>query len=566
MRRRRAAADATGPAAALARLQQQAALRPDDPALQEALGQARLALGEAAAAAESFRTVLRARPDSAAAQQNLGQALLAAGAFQEAAEALHQAIRRDPAAVAAHLGLGRALRALGRAPEAIDAFEAARRLDPAGAEVLFELARVQIEHARPADCLATLDALLAVLPDHPAAHLQRGQAFEALDRLDDAADAYRAAQRLRPDDPLARSKLCALLLHLGRFAEAEPLLAAAPDAASFHGLRGVLLAATGRHAAAIAAYRRAIALDPAFDDARFGLGEALLTIGRFAEGWPGYRARQSARKLAALATRPAWDGRAVPGRTLLVLHDQGYGDTLQMCRYLPMAAARAGRVVLRAPGAMLRLLRTLDGAFDLVAEDAPLPAHDLACPIMDLPMLFGTTLETVPAAVPYLHADPAATAAWRARLAALPRPHVGLAWAGNPGYVHDLRRSMDAAALAPLGAVPAGFVSLQVPRPGPLPPLPLADWTGEIGDFADTAALVAALDLVISVDTAVAHLAGALGRPVWLLNRFDTVWRWLLDRADSPWYPTMRIFRQPAPGDWPAVIAQAAEALRALPR
>jgi hypothetical protein len=183
---------------------------------------------------------------------------------------------------------------------------------------------------------------------------------------------------------------------------------------------------------------------------------------------------------------------------------------------------------------------------------------------MDLPMLFGTTLDTIPAPVPYLHADPAAVAAWRTRLAGLPRPHIGLAWAGHPGYVDDVRRSIDAALLAPLADVAASFISLQFPPRPVTPPLPLTDRSGEIGDFADTAALMGALDLVISVDTAIAHLAGALGRPVWLLNRFDTVWRWLLHRADSPWYPTMRIFRQPAPGDWAAVIAEIRAALMAL--
>jgi tetratricopeptide (TPR) repeat protein len=565
-RRRRAAADPAGPAAALQALEQQLRQRPDDPALLEATGHARLAVGEPAAAADAFRAVLRAMPDSAVAHYHLGCALLAAGAAQDAAGSLHQAIRRDPARVPAHHSLGRALRSLGRAREAIDAFEAARRLDPARPELLFDLARMQLENHCPAECLATLDELLAILPDHPTAHAQRGQAFEALGRHDDALSAYRTALRLRPADPVVRGKLCALLLHVGGFAEAETLLADGPDDAAFNGMRGVLLAATGRHDAAIGAYTRALELDPGFDDARFGRGEVLLVTGRFAEGWPGYAVRQSGRKLAALATRPAWDGAAAPGRTLLVLHDQGFGDTIQMCRYLPMAAARTGAVVLRVPKTLLRLMATLPGPITLADEDAPLPPHDLACAVMDLPMLFGTTLQTIPAPVPYLQADPAATGAWRARLAGLPRPHIGLAWAGNRGYVDDLRRSIDPALLAPLAGVPGSFVSLQLPRLAESPPFPLTDWTGEITDFADTAALVAALDLVISVDTSVVHLAGALGRPVWLLNRFDTVWRWLLGRADSPWYPTMRIFRQPAPGDWAAVVADVGAALTALAR
>jgi hypothetical protein len=261
---------------------------------------------------------------------------------------------------------------------------------------------------------------------------------------------------------------------------------------------------------------------------------------------------------------------------VLLLHaEQGLGDTLQFCRYAPLAAARA-RVVLEVQAPLARLLSSLPGVSQVIARGEALPAFDAQAPLLSLPRAFGTTIETVPARVPYLAADPDQAAAWGRRLAALPGLKVGLCWAGEPraGFPElaaiDARRSISLAALAPLAKVAGvSFVSLQKGAPAaqaadPPPPMALFDYTAELADFADTAALVENLDLVISVDTSVAHLAGAMARPVWLLNRFDTCWRWLLDRQDSPWYPTLRLFRQTTPGDWTSVIADLRQALHIL--
>ncbi len=259
-------------------------------------------------------------------------------------------------------------------------------------------------------------------------------------------------------------------------------------------------------------------------------------------------------------------------RTILLHAEQGYGDTLQFCRYVPLVAQRA-RVVLGVPTALRRLMASLPGDKLIVTEDDALPPFDLHCPLLSLPLAFGTTLATIPATIPYLRADRLLTARWRKRLTALPGLKVGLVWAGESSQAmadaqaRDRRRSIPLARLARLGDVPrVSLVSLQkgaAATQAREPPagLTIHDWTDELTDFADTAALVAGLDLVISVDTAVAHLAGALGKPVWVLNRADACWRWLRDRSDSPWYPTVRLFRQPTHGDWDPVITEVAAAL-----
>jgi hypothetical protein len=319
-----------------------------------------------------------------------------------------------------------------------------------------------------------------------------------------------------------------------------------------------------RQAEALGPLEAALILRPAEKTWHMARAEALLALGRWEEGWAehawrwqgvsGSRLRAPADPLA----RP--DPRAWAGRTVLLYAEQGHGDTLQCLRYVPMAVAAGALVVLEVQPALVRLARGLAGV-EVVAAGEAVPRHDVAVPMFHLPWAFGTTVAAVPPGGPYLAADPGLAARWRVRLAALPGLKVGLVWAGEPrpenpaALATDRRRSMALAALAPLGAVAGvSFVSVQTGVAGrqAVPAgLVLHDWTAELVDFAETAGLMAALDLVISVDTAPAHLAGALGREVWLLNRFDTCWRWLLDRDDSPWYPTLRQFRQERAGVWP---------------
>jgi hypothetical protein len=272
-------------------------------------------------------------------------------------------------------------------------------------------------------------------------------------------------------------------------------------------------------------------------------------------------------------TSAAWNGMRIPNRRLLLVGDQGYGDTIQFARYIPMVAARCAELILGCSAEMAPLLAGLPGVTQYCHRWTDIPGHSAHCRLSSVPGLLHTTLDTIPAAIPYLFADPARVADWRGRLdARLPSGsrRTGLAWMGRPTHPNDRRRSLALARLAPLGTVDGtGFVSLQRPLPpsdaAALPQFPgMTDLSAELADFGETAAVIANLDLVIAADTAVAHLAGALGKPVWILLPKAADWRWLLERSDSPWYPTARLFRQKVPGAWDAVVAEAAAALRGL--
>ena len=341
-----------------------------------------------------------------------------------------------------------------------------------------------------------------------------------------------------------------------------------PGAAELQTNLASVLIAGGRLDEAQTACRRAIAEKPGFAIAHFYLGLTLLAKGALPAGWREYEWRLAGMEAKAAAPHLAgrwWRGEAGNGRTLLIHAEQGLGDTLQFCRYVPLAAARGWRVVLEVQAPLRRLLSGL--AEVVIAEGDPLPTHDRVCFLMSLPLIFGTDLATIPA-IPALR--PTGVEAWRRRLEAGGRLTVGLAWAGNPRpdspalNAIDRRRSLAPALLAPLFRHRnIDFFSLQKGGPAAPAEFPLVDHMAEMTDLADTAAFIGALDLVISVDSAVAHLAASLGRPVWLLDRFDACWRWLRDRDDSPWYPGLRIFRQTTAGDWPAVIERVAAALAA---
>ncbi len=414
--------------------------------------------------------------------------------------------------------------------------------------------------------------VLAQEPQNADALHMLGMVCMATDQPDRALALLDRARALKPEDAARLGNRASVLYFLGREAEALALydaaLAADPDFAPTWRNRGVVLYAARRFEEARADLDRARAMMP--DDPSAMLESAFLHLhlGDFARGWAEYEARWHT-GLAMPAAGPRFTGQEdVVGRVVLLHAEQGLGDTLQFCRYAPLVAARGAVVVLAVPQPLIRLMRGLPGVARVV-DIAAIPDFDLHCPLLSLPGVFQTRLETIPADCPYLAADPQAAAAWRARLAPLPGLRVGLVWSGASrpdqpnAHRTNRRRSMPAAQLAPLRQVEGiSLVSLQKGATDRPPGLPLHDWTAELGDFADTAALVAGLDLVISVDTSVAHLAGALGIPVWLMNRFDTCWRWLHDRTDSPWYPTARLFTQTRPGDWDGVVAEVVQALR----
>ncbi len=443
----------------------------------------------------------------------------------------------------------------GRLDAAGDCYDRALALDPRNADALHMRGVVEMMQGQGAAGVADIRDALALQPELPNAWRNLTHYY---------------LMRLLSDDPASVDQLSVDAETAARFA-----LESAPDAAECHYHLAAILCRIGRYAEAIAAGEQAIRLDPGHVRAHMTLALARLVTGDLPGGFAEYEWRwrlQPTRTVNDYVPDLAWDGETDPSGLTVLLHaEQGHGDTIQMIRYVPFVLAMGARIVLLVHPGLKRLIaetayRCLDGV-TVVTEGDRLPAFDLHCPLMRLPLIFGTTVESIPADTPYLHADPDRVTAWRRRLDELPAGlKIGIAWTGDPAATMNARRSIPLPELASLSDLPGGtLVSLQKgDGAGDVPgaSLTLQDWTAELTDFADTAALICALDLVISVDTAVAHLAGALGRPVWLLNRRDTDWRWLLDRDDSPWYPTLRQFRQTRDGDWAPVVARVRRALQ----
>ncbi len=444
-----------------------------------------------------------------------------------------------------------------------------------------ERGRERAARGRHDEALACYDRALAIRDDAPEIWANRGRALRNLDRSDEAETSLREALRLKPDFANAYTELGRLLDCLGRFEEAEMTVRRAlrcnPTQAFAHCLLGYILYHLGRAAEAQASYRAALQLEPESRKWRVYLGQALLLAGELTEGWNEFEWRwraEGAIWIRSLLEVPFWNGQPIGDRSILLLAEQGHGDTLQFCRYVPRVAAGARRTILAIQPSLVRLLSRLPGVSEIISDGGRPSRPDLWCPLMSLPHVYGTHLETIPRTVPYIAADPADVIHWRERLAGLNGLRVGLCWAGgqfNSGQLYrDRRRSIRLETLARFAEIPGvRFFSLQIGAAAAEAArapwdTALHDFTKDLRDFADTAALIENLDLVVSVDTAVVHLAGALGKPVWLLNRFDTCWRWLKDREDSPWYPTLRQFRQAVPGDWESALSRAHDALSCL--
>jgi hypothetical protein len=353
-----------------------------------------------------------------------------------------------------------------------------------------------------------------------------------------------------------------------RLEDAEALLRQAIGPAGAHESVLMMLARVLRGQGKITQARelqsRLVELRPGNLVYRFDLAETLLLLGEFERGWREYKYRYSlpytlerARKMQ----RPRWDGKPLKGRAILIHDEQGYGDTLQFLRLVRFAAARGGRVILEVHPALLEFARRFGAQDALIARGELPPAFDVHCELMSLPDVLGLRLEDLPGPMPYLTPEPAHVAKWRQRLAGLKRPVVALVWAGTPTHVNDHNRSMRLAQFAPLGGTGASFITVQKGKAAAqaeTPPFPLVNLDPEIMSFEDTAAILSLADLLVSVDSAPAHLAGALGRPVWTLLPFVPDWRWLLTREDTPWYPSMRLIRQRQRGDWAEVMGRVA--------
>ena len=524
---------------ALIAYQRAVALKPDFAEAHNNLGTALRMLDRPEDAVRSYRQAIALKPDYADAHGNLGNAMLDLGAHDEAVAAYRAAIGADPSNADAHYNLGLALHRTGHAEEAEASFQRAVDLNPAHADALFNLGVVLGEREDVAAAANAYRRCLAARPDFAPAHLNLGVALRT---MGDLAEAERA---------------------LRRAVEIQPALAEA------HSNLGAVLEEQGRIDAARDCHDRAVALQPQSAQMRYNRAITRLLAGDFAGGWSDYEHRWGVAAFSAaepVVDSPVWDGTPLAGRTLLLHAEQGLGDAIQFARLAAGVPRQDGRVVLQCPPKLRRLFDGVAGVNQVVPRGADLPPYDLRCPLMSLPERLAIDADSIPADIPYLRADPERVEGWRDRVRAVDGYRVGIVWRGSPTYRRDRDRSVPLSAFLPLARLPGvRLVSLQTgdgrAQLDDLPP------DAEIADFAadldDTAAIMQHLDLVVSIDSALGHLAGALGRPVWLALPFAPDWRWLLTREDTPWYPTMRLFRQTARGDWDGVFARMAAALQA---
>lgn len=525
--------------------------------------------GRLSEAAAAYQQVLEVLPGNSFALHMRGVALLQMGDAAAAAPLIGRAAAAEPRNAEVHANLGAALMALGDLDGALKACRKAVKLAPNHAQSHYNLGNALKRLGDPAGAVPCYKKATSLHSGYVEAFCNLGSALRELGRREEAETALKRALALRPDLPEAHNTLGCVLREMGQLAEAQASLGRAlalrPDFAEAHNNLGNALKEAGQYAAALAAYGRALALRPDYAEARWNLAVSQLLTGAETEGWPAFEGRWNHPETAPRRLDgPLWDGRPLPG-TLLVHCEQGLGDSIQFARLLPLAAARVGRLVLAVQPPLVELLRGLPG-IEVTTPEA-LPAFDAYAALLSLPGLLGARLANRPAGLADLAADPAKVADWRRFLAekAGTRLTVGLVWAGNPKHHNDRNRSIKASMLEPVLETPGvAFFSLQIGRLGELGRLRTraVDLGPRLKDFSDTAAALTALDLCITVDTSVAHLAGALGRPAWVLLPFDPDWRWGVSGASNSWCPSLRLFRQAGPGDWGPVLDEVAAALR----
>lgn len=595
------------PAEAEARYRRAISLAPQNIAALHLLGRLMTSTGRLTQAVQFLSQAAGLSTASADVFNDLAMVMSLLGRGDDAIDNFDRAIALRPNHFAALYNRGVALEELGRANEALASYQAAIAVKPDFAEALCNHGAILRGLGRLREALASLDQALALRPDIAEAHNSRGLVLAELGELDEAVASHERAIALKPDFADAHGNRANALHRLGRLTEAlaghDTVLGLMPDHAEAHNNRGAVLRALNRphqaiasfnaalainpaHAGALnnrgtslrdigqgdqalADYEAAIALQPDFHQAIFNKSLQLLTIGDYRQGWELYEARQ---KLESVLRRhdyrqPQWSGREdLAGKTVFLRWEQGFGDMIQFSRFAPLVRSRAAAVVLSVPSPLTRLLSSLDAPIEIIGPDAEPESFDLHCPVMSLPRALGVTAETIPFGAGYLRADPSLARLWRDRLGPRRAPRVGLVWSGSASHRHDHNRSIPLAELTPLLDREVEWICLQTDvRESDQAVFRASNRIQEhldaSADFADTAALIGELDLVISVDTSVAHLAGALGRPCWVLLPFMPDFRWLLGRQDSPWYASARLFRQPALGDWASVIDHVSQAL-----
>jgi len=529
-------------------------------------------------AADLISVSVQANPANATAQLNLGLAYKELQRFEEALSCYQRAIHLRPDYAEAFNNRGAVLLLCQRYEEAIGSLNQAIGLRADYAKALFNRALVLQASGRQEQALADYEKVLEIEPDYAQAWNNRGVVLQEQLRWEEAATSYACAIAAQSDLGQAHYNLGNALRALGRFEQAiasyDAAIGLKADTAHAFNNRGLALQELQRSAEAIASYDSAIAIQADFADAYWNKAIELLLCGDFAQGWTLYewrwqRATFSSRKRDF--AQPVWRGDAtLVGKTVLLHAEQGLGDSIQFCRYARQVQALGTDVVLEVPRPLMALFATLVGVSQIIEKGAPLPHFDYHCPLLSLPLAFQTRLESIPGHTPYLASTARQRDLWNRRLGPYTKPRVGLVWSGNALDKNDLQRSVRLHDVLPY--LPAGldYICLQKEmRPSDLDAMqtgPMRFFGAQIRDFSDTAALCDLVDLVVSVDTSVAHLAGALGKPTWILLSYSPDWRWMLDRDDSPWYPSVRLYRQNPERSWQPVLERLRSDLSRLAR
>ncbi len=533
--------------------------------------------GEIDRAIEIYQFLGANFPRNAATLLLLGIALAQKGNLSEAISCFDDSLTLSPTLAETHYNKGEALRRLGRWREALECYARATQINPDYGLAFYSMGCVCHEQQALSDALNSFDQALRINPGHAGACFRRGVVLGELRDYAAALESLDRAIQIKPDYAEALDSRAAALIQLGRLSEAlessDRAIRLQPENASAHYNRANALQKLGRPEEALVSVDSALRLEPQLAEANWNKSLLKLTVGDLTEGWQLYEWRwRFPEKMARNFSQPLWLGKEpIAGKTVLIYPEQGLGDIIQFCRYVPMVAALGAKVVFEVPAPLVSLMKTLRCDCDVVTADDPLPSFDVQCPIMSLPLAFKTRLETVPAEIPYLAVDREKSAYWAEKIGAAETLRVGLVWStGHDERKRNIgeqkRRDIPLARLESLNVSGVDFYSLQIGSAavaelrqlesthwnGPR----ITDYTDEIKDFADTAALVANLDLVISVCTSVAHLAGALGKPTWVLLQYSADWRWLLGRSDSPWYSTVTLFRQASFNNWTNVVEE----------
>jgi tetratricopeptide (TPR) repeat protein len=535
--------------------------------------------GDLNQAGNTFKKILKVEPDNIDALRMLGGICYQLGDFDNAIIYIKKEIEIAPSNAIAYNNLGLVLQAKGVLTEAINCFRKAVTLSPRVPDVYYNLGLACQNAGQIDEAIMNYQKAIQIEPGLIEAYNNLGVLLRAKGRLDEAIAWCRKALRMNPSNANIYNNLGLSLKDKGNIDEAianyQKAINLNPDFAGAYYNLGIVLRNKGQFEESINYFQKAIQIEPAHADFHYNLSYPLLLLGNFEEGWKEYEWRWKTEELVSNPSNPCnfslplWDGSDIMGKTILLHTEQGYGDAIQFIRYAPLLARQGVKVLILCPKELISLFQNVEGIHQVIGGGEYLPSFDIHCPLLSLPLKFNTTLDTIPAEIPYIKADTALLQKWKDKVKDDNlKLRVGLSWAGRPEHENDSNRALALETFATLaqsdGII---FYSLQKGKgseqaQNPPEGMNLIDYTDELNDFSDTAALIENLDLIISVDTAVAHLAGALGKPVWTLLPFAPDWRWMLNREDSPWYPTMRLFRQPSPGDWQSVIEKVEEELR----